>query len=101
VREVGEHRVVEGEDTLVHEEADGSGRQRLRDGVEQVSPLSGIRMPPPLRHDVSVTREHEAVELDPPVLQRIEEGDDPLRVDVLCSGSASGKDHGEDATRRG
>ena len=100
VRQVVEHRVVEREDTLVHEEADGGGRQRLRDGVDELSPLSGIRPPPPLRHDVSVAREHEAVELDPALLHCVEEGDDSLGVDVLVLGSASGQGHGGDVTRQ-
>ncbi len=79
LREVVEHAVVERQAPLLHEEAHGRGRHRLRERVREMDAVGGIRPPPALGHDVPVAHDHEAVQSEVVALGGVDEREDAGR----------------------
>jgi hypothetical protein len=71
-RQEVDHTVVQPEPTLRDREADCGRGERLAQGVEQVNAVRGVRRPPPFRGDPAVPEDHQAVHLQPTVVQVVE-----------------------------
>jgi len=88
VGEEGEDRVVHGQATLGHRQADRGGRETLAQREEHVRLFGAIGCPPPRGQDVAVAQQHQAVEFEPACLGGVDEGQDRRRGDAMRLGGA-------------
>jgi len=87
LRKMRDDRIVEIEQTFSRGKAGRGRREGLAQRIQEVRPLGGIWPPPAFGDHLPMSHQHDAVHLDVRAsLQRIEEGEDAGRIDVLLEG---------------
>ena len=92
VRQVLGNQIIQRESTVADGEPEPHARERLAQRVHESDLFGPVRRPVGLEHTSAVTLDDQAVRLDDRIgLDRIEEGDEPTRVDAFTRWGARGE----------